>query len=158
MDHQNRTPELHDETRGFSRRRQRLVVVVFFAVLLPAGIAILRLAQPSDSTFYPRCALNAVTGLNCPGCGSTRALHALFTGNVAQAFAYNAVLIMALPLLMVVALQLSYSAWTGRAFTRRRLSGRAILAIVWLLLAYGIVRNIDVYPLTLLAPHELPLE
>lgn len=53
----------------------------------------------------PRCWFNALTGLQCPGCGSQRAIHALLHGRVAEAWHYNAALFFALPLCLVYALQ-----------------------------------------------------
>lgn len=35
------------------------------------------------------CALNHFTGLECPGCGTTRALSSLFEGDLASAFSFN---------------------------------------------------------------------
>lgn len=35
------------------------------------------------------CALNHFTGLECPGCGTTRALSALVDGDLAAAFSFN---------------------------------------------------------------------
>ena len=44
---------------------------------------------PGAYRFYPPCIFYAVTGLLCPGCGTTRALHQLLHGNVAEAFRLN---------------------------------------------------------------------
>jgi len=40
-------------------------------------------------SLYPRCVFHAVTGLLCPGCGTTRALHQLLHGHVVAAFQLN---------------------------------------------------------------------
>ena len=47
---------------------------------------------PAGSPFYPQCVFHALTGLDCPGCGTTRALHELLHGNVGAAFALNPML------------------------------------------------------------------
>lgn len=49
----------------------------------------------------PRCPFKALTGLDCPGCGSQRALHALLHGRFSEAWHYNAAL---LPALLLAAL------------------------------------------------------
>lgn len=138
-----------------SRRRPRLIVAALVLIVLPLGVSILRMHAPSEASFYPRCWLKSLTGLNCPGCGATRCLHVLCNGELAQAFAYNPLLTLALPFLLWGAFLESYAAWTGRTLFRYRLSRRIIFAIFWLLLVYWVARNIDIYPLTLLAPHEL---
>ena len=38
-----------------------------------------------------------LTGYKCPGCGTQRAIHALLHGDVAGAFRYNALLLVAIP-------------------------------------------------------------
>lgn len=48
---------------------------------------------------YPRCPVKWLTGWDCPGCGSTRALHALLHGRVAEAWGLNPWL----PVVLVVA-------------------------------------------------------
>jgi hypothetical protein len=55
---------------------------------------------PISSRFYPQCVFRQLTGLDCPGCGTTRALHHLLHGRVSEAFALNPMLFA----LMIVAL------------------------------------------------------
>ena len=121
------------------------------------GFALYLVAQnpPTDDSYYPKCISYKFTSIHCPGCGSTRALHALLNANFEQAFAYNAVLVALLPLgLFVLLRKLWHMAWGTRP---ARLPGFVwvprILAIVFVL--FWILRNIPVYPFALLAPHEL---
>ena len=44
---------------------------------------------PVLARFAPVCPFHALTGVPCPGCGSTRAVLALFRGDVAAAFGFN---------------------------------------------------------------------
>jgi hypothetical protein len=62
------------------------------ALLALMGGWVLYTFPPSSSRFYPRCAFHALTGLDCPGCGSTRALHELLHGHVGAAFRLNPLL------------------------------------------------------------------
>jgi len=48
---------------------------------------------------FPRCPLNLLTGLYCPGCGSQRATHALLHGHLGQAASLNLLAVLSLPLL-----------------------------------------------------------
>lgn len=59
------------------------------AVVAAVGAWILFTFPPTTSGFYPQCAFRHFTGLDCPGCGSTRALHALLHGRFGEAFAFN---------------------------------------------------------------------
>lgn len=55
--------------------------------------------DPAAAAWMPKCPLHELTGLECPGCGTQRALHALLHGHIADAFSYNALLIISLPLI-----------------------------------------------------------
>lgn len=61
------------------------------------GAVILYRFDPSTANFYPPCLFRALTGLQCPGCGTTRALHHLLHGDVAGAFRLNAMLFAVVP-------------------------------------------------------------
>ena len=58
--------------------------------------------DPSDSVLFPKCAFHSLTGLQCPGCGSQRAIHALLHGDIAEAFHYNAMMVIALPAVILL--------------------------------------------------------
>lgn len=60
------------------------------AVALTAGAAaVLYTFDPARYVLTPPCAFRTVTGWACPGCGLTRAAHALLHGDVARAFSLN---------------------------------------------------------------------
>ena len=114
--------------------------------------AILFWFDPTQNAFYPRCALYAMTGLECPGCGSLRAMHALLHGHFLMALRDNALLVLSLPLV----------AWGGVTAWRRQSVGEggAIIAIPgawvkWLAaiaIVFTIARNIPIAPFTYLGP------
>lgn len=53
--------------------------------------------DPAQYSFYPICYLNFFTGLNCPGCGSLRAIHQLLHGHIGAAARLNLLLVSCLP-------------------------------------------------------------
>jgi Protein of unknown function (DUF2752) len=65
------------------------------ATAIGAGTMIF-LFNPSTHPFYPVCLFHALTGLNCPGCGMTRALYALLHGNMRLALKDNALFVLTL--------------------------------------------------------------
>lgn len=76
--------------------RRSLLLVVAGLVMLVLGFIYYAL-DPSISDAFPRCSFLSLTGYKCPGCGGQRAVHALLNGDVAGAFRYNALLMIAVP-------------------------------------------------------------
>lgn len=73
------------------------ITVIVIAILLV--LLIYGLMDPATAPF-PRCPFNLVTGLKCPGCGSQRAIHQLLHLHIAQAFRYNACLVVFIPIML----------------------------------------------------------
>lgn len=64
-------------------------------VILGAG-AVLYFFNPNTHAFYPVCEFHQLTGLNCPGCGGTRAVYQLLHGHVPRALQDNALAVLSL--------------------------------------------------------------
>lgn len=102
--------------------------------------AVLFLCDPVRVPIYPQCVFHRVTGLDCPGCGSLRALHALLHGDFAAALHFNAFLVLSLPLF----------AWLGLRIAGRNMRAEPVAPFrpvwLWLYLAafvmFGIIRNL----------------
>lgn len=45
------------------------------------------------SDISPACFFHTATGLSCPGCGCTRAVHALFDGKILESLKFNPIII-----------------------------------------------------------------
>lgn len=81
---------------------KRIVLATLAAFIAVAAVLVYFNFDPSSSTaskFFPKCPFLAITGLKCPGCGTQRALHAMLNGNFAAAVSYNALLLVAIPLI-----------------------------------------------------------
>ena len=70
-------------------------------VAVAAGATLLYAFDPAIVGFFPRCPSSLITGLQCAGCGSQRALHALLHGDLAGAWVLNPLLVVAIPYLLV---------------------------------------------------------
>jgi hypothetical protein len=66
-------------------------------LFLVCGI-VLFFFDPATTGLYPPCLFKTFLGVQCPGCGSLRAMHQLLHGNVAAAWALNKLVFIALPL------------------------------------------------------------
>ena len=65
---------------------KRMAFVIVLVIL--GGILIYNL-NPTQYWFMPKCPFKLITGLNCPGCGIQRAIHALMHGEIKEAIHYN---------------------------------------------------------------------
>jgi len=115
-----------------------------------AALVLSRLDPFVGNSALPPCPLHALTGIYCPGCGSTRCLYALLHGDVWLALAMNPLLVVSLPLLGLMSLNAAgwRPAWTTPLM--RQLARPTLW--LWLLLGYGVLRNLPWYPFNLLAP------
>jgi len=121
-------------------KRDLLVVLVGAAFLAVAGVFFF--FDPAQGGFYPSCLFHQLTGLNCPGCGSLRALHHLTHGEFLAAFRSNPLLIVLLLLIALLGVR-----WLKRG--RGTLVNDPILsrpATAWALLAvtlaFAVLRNL----------------
>jgi hypothetical protein len=76
-------------------------IVKKLAILLAltAGICILYLVNPEHSLWLPKCYFYKLTGLECPACGTQRAIHQLLHLNIAAALGYNPFVMVSFPYL-----------------------------------------------------------
>ena len=96
-----------------------------------AGALVLYLYDPASSALFPACPFLTLTGWQCPGCGTTRALHALMHGNVGEAFRLN-------PLLFV-AMGAIGAFWFRPALLMRPATAWISAVVV---LGWGVLRNV----------------
>ena len=115
--------------------------------------AVLYRYNPLQVDFYPRCLLFVFTGVLCPGCGVLRASHALLHGHLFTALGFNALFVLILPfLLYAIAAQVLQAAYGRPVLRTVPLSGRNARTLLWVFVAFTLLRNIPLYPFDLLAP------
>ncbi|MGD0650123.1 MAG: DUF2752 domain-containing protein [Verrucomicrobiia bacterium] len=123
---------------------------ILLAGVLVLGATALFSFNPATSVFYPKCLFHEVTGLYCPGCGTTRALHCLLHGQFREALRDNALAVVAVPVLGAMLL--------SRTVRRRPPIAARRSGVVWLglllagIIVFGVVRNIPCRPFSLLVP------
>ena len=138
-----------------SRAASRWAITLPLVVLAFAAAFALRQSDLSTpSPFRPQCLLHLGTGLHCPGCGNTRAAHALLHGDVVGAARQNLLLLLLLPFLAFFAFR-SWMEWVypGRL---RPLPWKWRQPYTWglvsVLLLFTLFRNLPWVPFSWLAP------
>ena len=118
---------------------------MLFPSLVAAGCAVaggvVFAVDPETPGHYPTCPFLALTGWYCPGCGTTRALHALLHGDAGLALQRNPLTVAAL-----VVLAAAFALWSRRLW---RGAPRTWVAPPWVLygllvviLAFWVLRNV----------------
>lgn len=110
-------------------RRREVIWMLLGGVML---VGLLYFFNPLTAGFFPPCLFHRLTGLECIGCGSTRAVHALVHGEVVQAFWLNPLVISALPLLIVLLLRREPS----------RVRPALVVLFMIAILSFGVLRNV----------------
>lgn len=98
----------------------------------------------------PSCPSLWLTGLLCPGCGTTRALHALLHGDLPGALVMNPLMVLSLPLVAILLAQALQLLPEQLAPLAKRLANARVWAVV--LIAYAVLRNLPWEPFSWLAP------
>jgi hypothetical protein len=89
------------------------------------------------------CPFEHLTGLDCPGCGSTRSLGALTRLDLGAALDHNVLVPFALAFVMVSWALWMVATWRSRPTPTLVRGPTAILAIGLVFIAFTVVRNLD---------------
>lgn len=119
----------------------RKVLLAAACIVAGALLLILFLFNPINASFYPPCPLRLATKLYCPGCGSLRATHALLHGRIGEAFSLNPLWVLLIPVL----------AWISIPRFRPKNAWFPWM-LFWIVMVFGVLRNLPWWPMTLLAP------
>lgn len=86
-----------DETEDGTEPAFSMPRLLVLLGIVGLGVAWLHFFPPGQVGFYPPCLFHRATGLDCPGCGATRAVYSLLHGNIGSAWHQNALLVMLAP-------------------------------------------------------------
>ena len=122
------------------------------AAAMAVGSGVTAYYDPTATHFFPVCPLYAITGFACPGCGLTRGFHALFHGDIATAFHFNVLIPIWAVILSYVFLSLVLTAIRGKGLPMWPTNPRFMWVFMIVLVVFGVLRNLPLYPFTLLFP------
>ena len=115
-------------------------ILILLAGLI--AIVIYYTFSPEGSWWFPKCPVKLLTGLDCPGCGGQRALHAALHGHFVQALHYNLFYIVGIPFLMIALAGALIKGPVGQWINRHLLTPAAGWVFVALYFIWFAVRNI----------------
>jgi len=115
-----------------------IIVVILMAILLIHGkIAI-------------ACVFYEITGLYCPGCGITRSILSLIDGNIYQAFRYNPIIFIDIPLIIITSI-IDFIYKDNKKV--KKVTNVIYIMLLIITLVFGVLRNIPYF--SFLAPTTL---
>ena len=121
-------------------------------LIIGAGASLVAYFNPTTAGFFPVCPLYSLTGIHCPGCGLTRGFHALFHGDVLTALHFNALLPVFAFLIGFMFVSLVLTVARGRGLSWRVFPPVAMYGFLVVAVGFTILRNLPVYPFSILAP------
>jgi hypothetical protein len=119
--------------------RQKEVILGF--ILLTVAVLFFGIFNPANY-FFPKCPFLSLTGFQCPGCGSQRALHQLLHGNFGEVIRLNALFI---PGLIYAGVGYGLAAFSPGKWLKIQpvfYGKKAAYISLILILSYWLIRNI----------------
>ena len=116
-------------------------VVAAAVAAVTAAVAFLYYEHDPASPVAPKCLFRLISGYDCPGCGSQRALHALLHGRLAEAWGFNPYVFFAAPAgAAVVVIEAGRARWPR--LHRAVINSATIAAVLAATVAWWIFRNV----------------
>jgi len=143
--------------KKMQKKHKKIIVGILFPILVILLGFLVILYDPSNAkerTVYLPCVINEITGLECPGCGGTRAIYELLHFRFLKALSNNIFTILFIVPVTGYALAREY---LNYLFEREvlpvpRSKNWMIVLLIILFAIFTILRNIPISPFNWLAP------
>lgn len=119
-------------------------IIVLIVIFLIYAVLIIRFDIGIPCVFYE------ITGLYCPGCGITRLCLSLFEGDVYQAFRYNPIIFIDLPILFILFV---LNIFLKKNKNIKKITDVIIIFLATITIIFGVIRNIPIF--SFLAPTQI---
>ncbi|MFO1460725.1 MAG: DUF2752 domain-containing protein [Verrucomicrobiota bacterium] len=139
---QSTAPDSEEVPPVIRKGAARWVWILTLGILGIAGLLFLRQVEPAGQPFFPRCWLYQTTGIQCPGCGATRAVHALLNGRIQEAFRLNGLVVLGLPVVAWLGLRWAVGWGFGRWWPNPLMNPLVLALLAGLVAGFGVGRNL----------------
>lgn len=119
-------------------------IIVLIVIFLIYAILIISFDIGIPCVFYE------ITGLYCPGCGITRLCLSLFEGDIYQAFRYNPIIFIDLPILFILFV---LNIFFKNNKNIKKITDVIIIFLATITIIFGVIRNIPIF--SFLAPTQI---
>jgi len=130
----------------------KLSIIIIGVLTFLGMLALYIFWNPTETNIFPKCPVYGVTGIYCPGCGSQRAAHKILNGNIFEGIRHNY-------LIGLLGLVLSYQAFMfimnnvlQKGIVNLLHKSKVTMGILVIVILFWILRNINLFPFTELAP------
>jgi hypothetical protein len=117
--------------------------LLLISVIIVLGILYF-IYNPQNNFFFPKCPVFYYTGLQCPGCGSQRAIHFLLHADIISALKANFLLVISIPYLIlnIVFGQIKQPNEKILKWRKTLYGYKAIMIVLAVIILFCILRNI----------------
>ncbi|MGB3454664.1 MAG: DUF2752 domain-containing protein [Moheibacter sp.] len=132
---------------------KKILSTAAIAIATVAGLFYFYFFDPADTkNIYVSCTFKNLTGWDCAGCGGQRAFHELLHFDILGALRYNALFVILFPYALILVYFTARQFITKKPFPKSFwFSNKMALIFVAVLLVFMIIRNLPVFPFTLLS-------
>lgn len=134
-------------------KKNKYIYIIIPSVIATVLLFVYFTVDPASSIFFPKCIFHQLTGLECPGCGSQRAIHQLLHGNIIEAARYNLLLVIAIPYILLWCILSIIECGSkdsnqktislSRTLKKRLYTGAAVWIVLAVIILFWILRNIE---------------
>ena len=121
------------------RKRLKKAIAIWICILV-TGMALAMILIHWD--LHLPCIFREITGYMCPGCGVTRMFKSIICLDFTNAFKYNPVVFLMLPLLVIIFINLTFNYVKKGSMAVAKPLEKLILIMIIVLVCFGIIRNL----------------
>ncbi len=137
------------------KRHPRFFLTILIALAI-LGLVLLYFSVAGKSKILPACVFKKITGLYCPGCGTTRAIYSLIHLDILTAVRCNILFLIYLPLLIYTCILYCVNIYFNKKILKPIIFTPIMCYIVLIIvIVFFILRNLSFWPFYYLAPVNL---